>query len=88
MLKYNVHIIARENLFHPCKTVWCPADLLQRRPGTVRCYHIQTPAGVRTTYDQIDHAREKSLKSPGARTIADFAGVLQIAKIVQRQFYL
>jgi len=34
----NEHIIAREKLFHPCKIgrARCPADLLQRRPGTTQ----------------------------------------------------
>ena len=53
--------------------------------GIGRCYHIQTPAGARTI---CDHAREKSLKSSGARAIIKFAGDVQIAEIVRCQFYL
>ena len=63
----------------------CPADLLQRRPGTGRCFHIQTPDGARTI---CDHARENSQKSSGARAIIKFAGDVHIAEIVRCQCYL
>ena len=69
----NVLIIAREN---SCKISRAPYG---------RCYHIQTPAGARTI---CDHAREKSLKSSGARAIIRFAGDVQIAEIVRCMFYL
>ena len=50
----NAYIIARENLFHPCKIVRkTPVGHLQNW-----WYHIQTPASARTI---CDHARENSV---------------------------
>jgi len=55
--------------------------------STGQCPHkvIETPACARTI---CDHARENSQKTIGAWAIINFAGDLQIAKIVGRQFYL
>jgi len=50
-----------------------------------RCFHIQTPAGACTI---CDHARKICWKTSGFRTIIKFAGYLQVAEIVPRQFYL
>jgi len=72
----NVFTVARKICFIREKwagTVRCPAELLQRRLGTVRCRTI------------CDHAREKSY---GARAIINFAGDFQIDENVRRQFYL
>jgi len=82
----NIFIIARENWFHPYKIGRAPYGVrlisynAGRAPygsqsGIGRCYHLQTPAGARTT---CDHTRENSLKSPGALVIIKFAGDVQI----------
>ena len=56
------------------------------------CQIDRAPYGVRlisyNAHTICDHARENSLKSPGARAIIKFVGYVQIAEIVPCQFYL
>jgi len=77
-VRMYIYIIARENLFHSCKNrpwiVRWPADLLQRRPGIVRCRTVpgrdsvdviiyrRQPAPVRyvTTKEKIIKTRSVS----------------------------
>ena len=71
----NVHIIARENLFHPCKIGRAPygVRLISYNAGRAP-YNVQTGIGL-------------CYQMSGARAIIKFAGDVHIAEILRCQFY-